>query len=384
MLRLSFAWTLLLFSGPRLLAAESKPNTLTPEEIAAGWLMLFDGETTFGWKTAGQVQAADGALQIGGGPHRAFTSPTAQFGNYELRFEYRYLDGTGIAYVKAVKEPDELSLETIERGASTALVLSAADRWNSFVLTVEVGPHRGETMSGSVKTEEGIVIANAMWSFPAPRRLAILAEARHKIAIRDVRLRPLGLQALFNGKDLAGWKEFPNRKSKFTVNEKGELNVQDGPGDLQTEGQWDDFVLQLDCISHGKHLNSGIFFRCLPGQYQQGYEAQIRNQWEGEDRTKPVDFGTGALYRRQAARKVVPSDNEWFTMTVVARGNRLGVWVNGYQVTDFVDERPPHENARNGAKTGKGAISIQGHDPTTNLSFRNIRVAALPKPPEKP
>src|SRR5262249_60457657 len=29
--------------------AEPKPNTLTPKEIADGWLLLFDGETMFGW-----------------------------------------------------------------------------------------------------------------------------------------------------------------------------------------------------------------------------------------------------------------------------------------------------------------------------------------------
>ena len=27
---------------------ESKPATLTPKQIAEGWLMLFDGESTFG------------------------------------------------------------------------------------------------------------------------------------------------------------------------------------------------------------------------------------------------------------------------------------------------------------------------------------------------
>ena len=40
-------------------ADEPKPNTLTPKEIADGWLMLFDGETTFGWKAL-QGAAAGG------------------------------------------------------------------------------------------------------------------------------------------------------------------------------------------------------------------------------------------------------------------------------------------------------------------------------------
>ena len=182
------------------------------------------------------------------------------------------------------------------------------------------------------------------------------------------------MHSLFNAKDLTGWKEFKSTKekkvkSKFTVTKEGWLNVKNGPGDLQTEGQWADFVLQFDCISNGKHLNSGMFFRAIPDLYQQGYEAQIRNQWEGDDRTKPVDYGTGAIYRRQKARKVVSTDGEWFTMTVAAHGRHIATWVNGYQVTDWTDDRKESKNARQGFKKGKGALSIQGHDPTTNLEL---------------
>jgi len=54
-------------------------------------------------------------------------------------------------------------------------------------------------------------------------------------------------------------------------------------------------------------------------------------------------------------------------------------WVNGYQVTDWTDDRKESDNARNGFKKGKGALSIQGHDPTTDLSFRNIRIQSLDK-----
>ena len=50
-------WTLvaLLFT-PLLHAAEGTPrNPLTPQEIAGGWLLLFDGETPFGWKIDGAL-----------------------------------------------------------------------------------------------------------------------------------------------------------------------------------------------------------------------------------------------------------------------------------------------------------------------------------------
>jgi hypothetical protein len=53
------------------------------------------------------------------------------------------------------------------------------------------------------------------------------------------------------------------------------------------------------------------------------------------------------------------------------------VWVNGYQVTDWTDERQPHKNPRNGLRLEKGTLQIQGHDPTTDLSFRNLRAREL-------
>jgi hypothetical protein len=63
---------------------------------------------------------------------------------------------------------------------------------------------------------------------------------------------------------------------------------------------------------------------------------------------------------------------------VVARGNHFATWVNGVQQVDWTDNRPPSDNARTGYRREAGHISIQGHDPTTDLSFRNLRIAALP------
>ena len=81
---------------------------------------------------------------------------------------------------------------------------------------------------------------------------------------------------------------------------------------------------------------------------------------------------------RKATRKVVPNDGEYFTKTIVANGRHLAVWVNGYPVTDWEDDRPEGANARQQARLQAGTISLQAHDPTTNLDFRNIRVAELP------
>jgi hypothetical protein len=359
MRRLLYAAVVLLTALPARAAEQAKPNTLTPKEIADGWILLFDGETKFGWKVDGDSDIKDGILTLGGKKATTATTTTA-FGDYELRFECRKKDRQSRLKVNA--KPIVPFLAQEQEWAEVSLK-AQGDR-----VAIAVKTNSGAGGSGSPRYAEA-----------APVKLEL--PAQQPLMVRSVKLRPLGLKPIFNGKDLTGWKEIkgPKNKSRFTVTNKGELNVKDGRGDLQTTGQWDDFILQIEVISHGKHLNSGVFFRCLPGQFWSGYEAQIRNQWQGDDRSQPVDYGTGGIYNRQPARKVVSSDHEWFTMTVAAAGNHLAVWVNGYQTADFTDTRPPNENARKGSKVGKGPISLQGHDKTTDLSFRNIRIAELPK-----
>ncbi|HEX3726174.1 MAG TPA: DUF1080 domain-containing protein, partial [Pirellulales bacterium] len=123
---------------------------------------------------------------------------------------------------------------------------------------------------------------------------------------------------------------------------------------------------------------SGVFFRSIPGEFQNGYELQVQNGFKDGDRTRPVDFGTGAIYRRQPARKVVGDDYRWVAMTLVAAGDHIASWVDGYQVTDWTDTRAADKNPRKGLRTAPGTFIIQGHDPTTDLSFRNLRVEELP------
>jgi hypothetical protein len=350
-----------------------KPNALSPAEIAEGWLLLFDGESTFGWKSDGDAKADGGALMVGGDKESSIRT-TAEFGNFLLRFEYRY-EGTDRFRVLMFDQNPYM----VGRNPSDWKGLEYRVETNDQTTTIDhqIIQNIPARVRALVNPTRAILKRRGKTS------LGFSIDAGGKLFLRNIKLKPLGLDPIFNGKDLSGWKQYAgdaNRsKSKFAVTQEGWLNVENGPGDLQTERQWQDFVFQGECISHGKHLNSGVFFRCLQGQYQNGYEMQIRNQWEGDDRTKPVDFGTGAIYRRQPARKVVSTDGEWFTMTLVAHGNHFATWVDGYQVTDWTDTRSENANARNGCKLGAGPLSIQGHDPTTDLSFRNLRVAELPK-----
>jgi hypothetical protein len=347
----------------------------------------------------GDVKIKDGILVLGG-DKSCLAQTTTSLVDFDLEFEYRLHGEQHAFFLLAELWPRGKYNRT---GGTLDKSENNAQGWNRVTHKVQSNPKTGELLesgttfgaSGGRSTRTGRLGGIAAHS------IAFQVAAGSKLELRNVRIQPLGLQPLFNGKDLSGWKEFPGKKSKFSVTPEGWLNIKNGPGDLQTEGQYSDFILQLECISNGKHLNSGVFFRCRPGEYQQGYEVQIRNQFTAEPtqeyalevfdektgelkekkkvKSTAVDYGTGGIYRRYPARKEVAKDHEWFTMTIIAQGRHLAVWVNGIQVTDWTDTRPIKDNARNGCRLEKGPISLQGHDPTTDLSFRNIRIAELPK-----
>jgi hypothetical protein len=361
---------------------KAKPNTLTPKEIADGWILLFDGETTSGWKVVrssekGKVKVTDGTLdltELGIGNIES----RARFDMFDLAFEYMVDKGSGNIAVE---------VNGFKGHVGSRLILDQYAKWTPVTVRVFAGRLKFDSHSYQP------------WDHICPISFVQLGGA--SLQLRNIKLRPLNTTSLFNGKDLTGWKTFPGDKykSKFSVNDKGELNVKDGPGDLQTVGKFKDFILQLECISNDKHLNSGIFFRCRDNEYQNGYEAQIRNQFTKEPTQKYLieeydpktnklvgkkeilstafDFGTGAIYRRVPARKEMSKDGEWFSMTIAAQGNHFATWVNGVQVTDWTDNRPKSDNARTGCRLEAGHLSIQGHDPTTDLSFRNLRIAEM-------
>ncbi len=359
--------TLLTFAACACLAAAArgddkpKPTALTPQEVADGWVSLFDGETTFGWTVDGDVAVKDGTLVVGGGGKPGTLTLNARFGAYDLR-----LESGGVAQIDLKTDTDTVGIGLTAQPA---------------VVELKSRPGRGGISQSMVVGPGGVARIDATAKANASARLVISAgTGTGAFKLKSIKLRPADATPIFNGKDLSGWKVFAGdakrAASKWAVTPAGELHVVNGPGDLQTDGKYGDFALQLEVKTNGKWLNSGVFFRCVPDQYQNGYEMQVQNGWMG-DRTKPVDFGTGAIYRRVPARKVVSDDNEWFAMTLLARGPHIATWVNGVQVLDWTDTRPADDNPRKGLRTAPGHLSIQGHDPTTDILFRNLRVAEI-------
>src|SRR5215831_8646096 len=192
-----------------------KATALTAKEIADGWLMLFDGETTFGWKIDGESKIKDKVLLLGG-DKEARAETTSSFNDFELRFD-----------VHTGGEKAMLSFgNNVQSFKST--------RWGTYSVKCKGNAVDSESQGIDESSGEG------RGGRPIATPLRFQVPAGGKLQLKNIKLKPLGLNSIFNGKDLAGWKEIPNKKSKFTVTGKGELNIKDGPGDLQTEGQWDD------------------------------------------------------------------------------------------------------------------------------------------------
>jgi hypothetical protein len=398
-----------------LLTPAHAAEVITPEQAAEGWIALFDGQaplegqSLFGWQPTSDAnwRVEDGEIRVDAGKP-GWLMTTSQFADYELHVEFKAPPTTNSGvFLRTSLEPKDPTKDCYEVNIAPddnpfpTASLVARHKWDMpwtsyppLSLTDEADEKLREGLSEGwipfdIKVSNGKVAITYLGE-PAYRYQYVdpnpilrghigLQFKEGPVAFRNIRLKPLGLKPLFNGHDLTGWNTDRANKSEFTVTESGEIAVKNGPGQLETDGSYGDFVLQLDAKVNGEGLNSGIFFRCIPGDVLMGYESQIHNGMKDGDPTKPLDAGTGAIYRRTTARRIVAKDNEWFTKTIVADGPHIAVWVNGVQVTDWTDDRKPDENPRRGLRTAPGTIAIQGHDPTTDLLFRNLKIAELPK-----
>lgn len=364
-----------------------QPVTLSDEELAEGWIALFDGHSLFGWKHENKAnwRVEEGAIVVDEGENSLLVT-TSEFSDYMLKVQFRCEPSTNSGiFLSTPMVPEDVASDCYE--------LNIAGMDNPFPTgslvqrqAVEEDLNRSDWQSYEVRVEQGRVVVQLDgqqvldYTDPNPidRGHIGLQLNQGRVEFRDIKLKPLGTTSIFNGRNLDGWKTYPEMDSEFTVDaEKNLLNVTDGRGQLETEAQYGDFILQLECITRAPDLNSGIFFRCIPGEQMNGYECQIHNGHAPGDPTKPTDCGTGGIFRRQDARRVVAEDMQWFSLTLIADGPHMAAWVDGYQVSDWVDTRAPDPNPRRGLRLEPGTIMIQGHDPTTDLSFRNLRIAEL-------
>jgi hypothetical protein len=202
------------------------------------------------------------------------------------------------------------------------------------------------------------------------RRLAALTLAAAALTgfTRATR-QPDGWVSLFDGKTLNGWKA-SEHPATFSVAD-GEIVVHGPRAHLFYDGpvqnhQFTDFDLSVDVLTK-PGANSGIYLRTAyqpDGFPSNGYEVQVNNSHTDWRRT-------GSLYAVQDVREG-PPDNQWFTVRATVRGRHIQVWVNDKQTVDYTE--PDTAKTR---LTG-GTVALQGHDPGSEVHYKNIRIRPLP------
>ena len=198
---------------------------------------------------------------------------------------------------------------------------------------------------------------------------------------------PDGFTALFNGKDLSGWKGLvgdPKSRAAMTADELAEAQkeaddqmrahwrvidgvlVFDGKGNsLCTAKDYGDFELLVDWKIK-PHGDSGIYLRGSP-------QVQI---WDPNDRPE----GSGGLFNNQEhpSKPLKCADKpigEWNTFRIKMVGEKVTVWLNGELVVDNVVLENYWERDKPIYPTGQ--IELQNHGNT--LYFKNVYVREIPR-----
>ncbi len=141
------------------------PNTLTKEEAAAGWKLLFDGSTLKGWEphaasatepAATEWGVADGAIFCTG-DRRGWLGTVDTFSDFNLKIQFRVgaKTNSGVflrsqkASVNAAETGYELQIWDFRPTYKTGALVNAieaeptkilADQWNSYDVTAD-GDH---------------------------------------------------------------------------------------------------------------------------------------------------------------------------------------------------------------------------------------------------
>lgn len=179
---------------------------------------------------------------------------------------------------------------------------------------------------------------------------------------------------LFDGRSLAGWKANEHPESWKVVN--GMLAASGQRSHLfYTAREFGNFELKAEVLTRPR-ANSGIFFHAAWAESgwptAKGFEVQVNNTHIGEGSYRE-NKKTGSLYGIRNVYKQFVPDGQWFEMHITARGPRVEIRVNGTLLVDWIEP----ENWT-GNRLGRGMFALQGHDPNSQVFYRNIRVRELP------
>jgi cytochrome c len=207
-----------------------------------------------------------------------------------------------------------------------------------------------------------------------------------------------GWKLLFDGKSLAGWRNFKSDKigEAWIINDnaihldalKKEGFQAKGGGDLMTSDEFENYELTLDW-KIGKCGNSGIIFNVVEADqyqyvWQTGPEMQVLDNKCHPD-AKIIKHRAGDLYDLISSKKeTVRPAGEWNKIRLVSNKGKYEFYMNGTKAVEFTMHTPEWNALVKGSKfkdmpdfgnSTKGRISLQDHgDP---VWFKNIKIREI-------
>ena len=138
------------------------------------------------------------------------------------------------------------------------------------------------------------------------------------------------------------------------------------------------FELMVDVLT-APNANGGVYFHTAfqdSGFPKKGFEVQVNN-------THRDPVKTGSLYHVKDLGaddiKGITKDNEWFTEHIIVQDMTVIIELNDKEVVEWT--QPANwDGGREGPGRAidRGTIALQGHDPNSTVSYKNIRIKPLP------
>ena len=181
--------------------------------------------------------------------------------------------------------------------------------------------------------------------------------------------------ALFNGKDMRGWKTYESDKKNgwsvldgclVNTTPKTDFSATGDHANLRTEAEFEDFWLHIEFLVE-EARNSGIYLRGM-------YEAQVVDR---DSRMQGMQ-GVGAIFGA-----IAPSSNagkpggQWQTYDLTLVDRHVTVVLNGVTVIDNQPGDAPTAGAIYTNPAAPGPIYLQGDH--TTVAYRDIYLAPVIK-----
>ena len=407
----------------------------------SGFTDLFDGKTLNGWTYVGAPEGAysveDGMIvcpATGSGDLRT----DKEFSDFILRFDFKVRaggnNGVGIRCPPGVvgeptaysgmeiqilddSAPKHKNIRPWQHNGSVYGIIPSKNsqpkigEWNSYEITAK-GRHVKVALNGKTIADGDLndvtdpeVLRQHFGMFRERGRIAFLGH-NSRVEFRNIRIKelarkekenapPEGFTALFNGKNLDGWKgllkpplDNPIKRAELTPEKRAESQneadenirahwkvengeiVFDGKGrSLCTKKDYADFEMLVDW-KITERGDSGIYLRGSP-------QVSIWDPF-----TLPAkhgsEVGSGAFYNNQKnpSKPLKVADKpigQWNRFRIVMIGERAHVFLNGELVTRDTVLENYWDRTRPIFPTGQ--IELQNHG--NNLYFKNIYIREI-------